>query len=250
MVQIGFKSNRGIVRANNEDACFVIPGSDVYIVADGVGGNNSGEVASRTAVEKIAAFVNSTDIRRCNDPGGDLRIHGRCHRTQPTARYIEMGQRQTRYRGMATTVVMAYLYRGEGYIGNVGDSRAYLFRQGKLSRVTKDHTYVNELIDKGVITEDEAESHKQKNVITKALGAEPQVEPGFLQAAAAQRRCASCSAPTVCTERSAKRRCWRSWRRKKHERHMRGSCGLAHPVRRTGQHHRSLCQDIGLGRRK
>ena len=63
MAQIGFKSNKGVVRKNNEDACFVIPGSNVYIVADGVGGNNSGEVASRTAVENIAGYVNENDIR-------------------------------------------------------------------------------------------------------------------------------------------------------------------------------------------
>ena len=68
MFQIGFKSNKGIVRRNNEDACFVIPGSDVYIVADGVGGNNSGEVASRTAVENIAGFVNDNDIRANTTP--------------------------------------------------------------------------------------------------------------------------------------------------------------------------------------
>ncbi len=178
MVQIGFKSNRGIVRANNEDACFVIPGSDVYIVADGVGGNSSGEVASRTAVEKIAAFVNNNDIRDHTTPDGIFGFMADAIGTANSA-IFRMGQKEPGYRGMATTIVMAYLFRGEGYIGNVGDSRAYLFRQGKLSRVTKDHTYVNELIDKGVITEDEAESHKQKNVITKALGAEPTVSPDF-----------------------------------------------------------------------
>ena len=64
MVQIGFKSNKGIIRKNNEDACFVIPGSDVYIVADGVGGNNSGEVASRTAVENnVTVFTALETVR-------------------------------------------------------------------------------------------------------------------------------------------------------------------------------------------
>ena len=80
---------------------------------------------------------------------------------------------------MATTVVVAYIAARQAYITNIGDSRAYLFRKGKLKRITKDHTYVNELIDKGVITEDEAETHKQKNVITRALGAERHVEPDF-----------------------------------------------------------------------
>ena len=82
-------------------------------------------------------------------------------------------------RGMATTIVLAYIFKGAAYIANIGDSRAYLFRAGVLSRITKDHTYVNELIDKGLITEEEAENHKQKNVITKALGADISVEPDF-----------------------------------------------------------------------
>ena len=64
MAQIGFKCDRGVVRANNEDACFVIPSVDVYIVADGVGGNSSGEVASRTAVSEIALMVNDMDMKR------------------------------------------------------------------------------------------------------------------------------------------------------------------------------------------
>jgi protein phosphatase len=178
MIQIGFKSNRGVVRENNEDACFVIPGNDVYVVADGVGGNNSGEVASRTAVEQIAGFVNSGDIRRCDTPEEIFSFMGDAVGAANSAIY-EMGKDTTRYQGMATTVVMAYIYKGEGYIANIGDSRAYIYRDGEMSRITKDHTYVNELIDKGVITEDEAESHRQKNVITKALGAEPSISPDY-----------------------------------------------------------------------
>ena len=68
MVQIGFKCDKGIVRENNEDACFVIPSHNVYIVADGVGGNNSGEVASRTAVSEIAKVVNATGMDRYKTP--------------------------------------------------------------------------------------------------------------------------------------------------------------------------------------
>jgi len=178
MVQIGFKSNKGVVRKNNEDACFVIPGCDVYIVADGVGGNNSGEVASRTAVENIAGFVNENDIRANTTPEEIFGYMTDAIACANTAIYT-MGTGQARYKGMATTVVMAYLYRGEGYIANLGDSRAYIFRDHEIRRITKDHTYVNELIDKGVITEDEAEVHKQNNVNTRALGAEAGVEPDF-----------------------------------------------------------------------
>ena len=178
MVQIGFKCNKGVVRKNNEDACFVIPSHDVYIVADGVGGNNSGEVASRTAVSGIAEVINESGLCEYSTPE---EIFGFLDDTiaDVNSRIYHMGIENESNRGMATTLVMAYIRNEEGYIANIGDSRAYLFRQGDLNRITIDHTYVNELISKGVITEEEAEHHKQKNVITKALGAEQNVAPDF-----------------------------------------------------------------------
>ena len=178
MVQIGFKCNKGVVRKNNEDACFVIPSHDVYIVADGVGGNNSGEVASRTAVSGIAEVINERGLCEYSTPE---EIFGFLDDTiaDVNSRIYHMGIENESNRGMATTLVMAYIRNEEGYIANIGDSRAYLFRQGDLNRITIDHTYVNELISKGVITEEEAEHHKQKNVITKALGAEQNVAPDF-----------------------------------------------------------------------
>ena len=178
MLQIGFKCNRGVVRKNNEYACFVIPNQDVYIVADGVGGNNSGEIASSTAVESLASFVKANDLGLCGSPD---EIFGFFTEALDIAnrRVFEMGREDSACRGMASTVVMSYINGGSAYLANVGDSRAYLFRNGRLKRITKDHTYVNELIDQGVITEKEAESHSQKNVITKAIGAESEVEPDF-----------------------------------------------------------------------
>ena len=178
MVQIGFKCNRGIVRKNNEDACFVIPGHDVYIVADGVGGNNSGEVASRTAVSEIAEFINENDLSGCDDTEAIFESLSKAVGIANDKIY-QMGMESAENRGMATTVVMVYIRGLDAYVANVGDSRAYLMRKGRLKQLTNDHTYVNELVRKGVITKDEAEHHKQKNVITKALGAEYFVEPDF-----------------------------------------------------------------------
>ena len=178
MVQIRFKCNKGIVREKNEDACFVIPSHDVYIVADGVGGNNSGEVASRTAVSEIANFVNDNDLSGCRTPDEIFGFFADAIELANEKIY-HMGIDDQSNRGMATTVIVAYIYKGAAYIANLGDSRAYLMRGGRLSRVTRDHTYVNELIDKGLLTEEEAETHHQKNVITKALGAEAFAEPDF-----------------------------------------------------------------------
>ena len=147
-------------------------------MADGVGGNNSGEIASSTAVESLASFVKANDLGLCGSPD---EIFGFFTEALDIAnrRVFEMGREDSACRGMASTVVMSYINGGSAYLANVGDSRAYLFRNGRLKRITKDHTYVNELIDQGVITEKEAESHSQKNVITKAIGAESEVEPDF-----------------------------------------------------------------------
>ena len=163
MVQIGFKCNKGIVREKNEDACFVIPSQDVYIVADGVGGNNSGEVASRTAVSEIAHYVNNNDLQEFKEPDDIFGFFSEAIESANEKIY-RLGIENEDNRGMATTIVLAYIFKGVAYIANLGDSRAYLFRDGMLSRI---------------ITEEEAENHKQKNVITKALGADKFVEPDF-----------------------------------------------------------------------
>lgn len=178
MVQFGFKCNKGVVRKNNEDACFVVPSQNVYIVADGVGGNNSGEVASRTAVTEMAGYVNESDLSGYKTPEEIFGFLADGIRSTNEKIY-RLGMDSESNRGMATTMVLAYIKGVDAYIANIGDSRAYLFRNDNLMKITSDHTYVNELIQKGAITEEEAEHHKQKNVITRALGAEPYAEPDF-----------------------------------------------------------------------
>lgn len=178
MVQIGFKCDRGVSRSNNEDACFVIPKDDVYVVADGVGGNNSGEVASRTAVSEIALKVNDTDMKKLKKPDDIFNFFDEAIKTVNDKIYT-MGRESKELRGMATTIVVAYVRKGDLYLANVGDSRAYLLRHNVMKQITKDHTYVNELVEKGVITLEEAETHSQRNVITRALGAEPKVQADF-----------------------------------------------------------------------
>ena len=182
MIQVGFKSDKGIKRINNEDAYFVMPEDSVYIIADGVGGNNAGEIASRTAVSVAAEYIRENPIKNitCEE---DLRNYFmKCLAKANTEIYTLAGK-YTENRGMATTMVLAYIAGKLGYIVNVGDSRAYLFRNGSLSQITEDHTYVNELLKSGVITIEEAENHSQKNVITRAVGAEPSVRADFFQTA-------------------------------------------------------------------
>lgn len=179
-MHVGFKSDRGIVRSTNEDACFVLLPDRVYVLADGVGGGNSGEIASRTAVSEIANYVVEHPISRMMDR---YEIVGYLKKAidKANTKIYTMARTYEENSGMATTTVVLYVRRGKAYIGNVGDSRAYLYRKGELTQLTEDHTYVNSLVKAGILSREEAEHDERKNVIIKALGAEPQVEPDFFQ---------------------------------------------------------------------
>lgn len=179
-MQIGFKSNTGVLRTNNEDACFVIPSHDVYVVADGVGGNNGGEIASRTAVRSIAEYVNNCPIDACPDSQEIYRYLKTCLEETNHEIYL-LGHQNEENQGMATTAVVAYIRDHTAYLANIGDSRGYLLHGNQLIQITEDHTYVNELLKRGVITTEEAENHSQRNVITRALGAEPVLEVDFFR---------------------------------------------------------------------
>jgi len=180
MIQIGFKSSKGIKRSNNEDACFVMPREKVYIVADGVGGNNAGELASRTAVTFVADYIKDNPF---SDISGDdaLGNHMRTCVEEANRRVFALAQKHEENKGMATTLVICHIRDGKAYIVNVGDSRAYVFRGGELFQITEDHTYVNSLIKMGVITEAEARDHQKGHMITRALGAEETIEADFYQ---------------------------------------------------------------------
>lgn len=178
MTQIGFKSSTGVRRSNNEDACFVLPSYDVYVVADGVGGNNAGEIASRTAVRGIAEYVDKNPIGECQNEDEIHNYFNDCLNQVNHEIYL-LGERHRENKGMATTVVIAYLKEHDLHIANIGDSRAYLFSKGKLSQITEDHTYVNELVKNGAITLEEAKAHNHRNVITRAVGAEPTIQADF-----------------------------------------------------------------------
>ena len=178
MAQLGFKSSTGAVREKNEDACFVIPSHNVYVVADGVGGNNAGEIASRTAVQGVAEYVTEVPIAECETDEEICSYFIDCIASINQEVY-KLGHEHKENRGMATTIVLAYLRNDKAYLMNVGDSRAYMLRGDEFTQLTEDHTYVNELVRSGVITKEEAETHVQRNVITRAIGAEPFVKSDF-----------------------------------------------------------------------
>ncbi|MFL6032592.1 MAG: Stp1/IreP family PP2C-type Ser/Thr phosphatase [Rubrobacteraceae bacterium] len=161
-------THAGKVRANNEDALLVGEGRDetLFVVADGIGGFEAGEVASRIAV----------DVLKELEPGASFEAAiGEANR-----RILAAGRGDERLSGMGTTVV-AVRFAGTrdepvAQVAHVGDSRAYLLRGGNLRPVTEDHSLVAELVRSGDLTRDQAAEHPQKNLITRALGADEEVE--------------------------------------------------------------------------
>jgi serine/threonine protein phosphatase PrpC len=159
------RTDPGRQRRDNEDSAFVR--APVFVVADGMGGAQAGEVASRIAIEAFERGLPDTGT-----PEARLADRVREANRQIYERSLEERDRA----GMGTTITAAYLDDVRLAIAHVGDSRAYLFRKGSLTRLTQDHSLVEELVKQGKLTEAEAAEHPQRSIITRALGPEPEVE--------------------------------------------------------------------------
>jgi protein phosphatase len=158
-------TDTGLQRRANEDSLLVR--SPLFVVADGMGGAQAGEVASRVAVETF-----NGGLRDGADPEGSLASQVR----EANARINELSHRRAEHAGMGTTITAVYVGERDVAIAHVGDSRAYCLRDGELLRLTDDHSLVDELIRQGRLTPEEAEEHPQRSVITRALGPEATVE--------------------------------------------------------------------------
>jgi protein phosphatase len=163
-------SDVGRVRAHNEDTFEIDADHQVYIVADGMGGHRHGEVASRVAVDAVKAWMRD---RQPDDAPQDLPPHLACLKTA-----IESAQDAVQRAveedvslvGMGTTVVAMIVSGASAGVAHVGDSRAYRYRDAKLERLTKDHTWVGEQVGAGLLSEAQAKVHPLRNVVTRALG--------------------------------------------------------------------------------
>jgi len=160
------KTDTGRQRRENEDSAYVR--APVFVVADGMGGAQAGEVASRIATETFEHGL--------PDGGGSAQerladlVRDANHQIYDRSR-SEQGRE-----GMGTTLTAAYLDASQLAVAHVGDSRAYLFRGGELTRLTQDHSLVDELVRQGKLTEEQAAEHPQRSIITRALGPEPEVD--------------------------------------------------------------------------
>ncbi|TMK62429.1 MAG: Stp1/IreP family PP2C-type Ser/Thr phosphatase [Actinobacteria bacterium] len=157
-------TNVGRQRQSNEDS--YLERDPLFAVADGMGGARAGEVASRMAVEAFDSAAKDAS------PEETLRSVAQ----EANRRIYEMAQGDTEHAGMGTTLTAAMVTGREVAVGHVGDSRLYRLRDGKLERLTEDHSLVEELMRQGRLTPEEAESHPQRSIITRALGPEPEVD--------------------------------------------------------------------------
>ena len=176
-MRFGVESDKGIIREINEDSYKVISGKDglpdTFIVADGMGGHNSGELASLMAVDLSEEYLLKFFQPDIDEEGMQSFI---CNMmTEVNKSIFSKAKESEENFGMGTTFVIGIFLKGKLIIGHVGDSRVYLLRNGLLQRLTTDHSYIEELIKNGSLTREEAHNHPKKNIITRALGCEENV---------------------------------------------------------------------------
>lgn len=169
----------GRVRSHNEDRIAADPQAGLAVLADGMGGHNAGEVASEMAVRLTASAIGRALAEMRPDDRGRERIErlivAEVKRTNATI--YQAARRNPRYSGMGTTLVIALWYDDRVTVGHVGDSRLYRLRGEALEQMTRDHSVVQEQIDRGVIAREEARYSPDRNLVTRALGVDFEVEP-------------------------------------------------------------------------
>ena len=170
------RTDKGRVRGNNEDAVAVDRGAQIAILADGMGGYNAGEVASGMATTFIrtemarwlaqaAAPPQSTDVRRALEACVE----------QANLAILDAALSTPQYAGMGTTLVVAVFYGSRLILGHIGDSRCYRVRNGRMQQITRDHSWLQEQVDAGLLTAQQAAQSSHRNLVTRALGVEPNV---------------------------------------------------------------------------
>lgn len=176
-------SDVGRKRKKNEDSFLLSDELGLYMVADGMGGHSGGEFASRMAIETVEDIIKNinsdpeaTVISGVNTEEDDFGARLRYALQMASKKIFDRALYDPSLRGMGTTSVVALFCDGRLYIANVGDSRAYLVHANKMRQITTDHSLVSEQIKAGLITQADARTHKLKNVITRSVGYQEEVE--------------------------------------------------------------------------
>ena len=178
-VMVFAKSDIGKAREINQDYYYISQDTDVprlYILADGMGGYKGGEIASKLATDSVKKYINSNFNENLVEKEEILKLIGSAVEYANMVVY-EKSKEIPELEGMGTTLEACLIYNNKAYIGHVGDSRIYRIRNGVIRKLTKDHSYVQQLVEDKKITREEAKTHPKKNMLTKALGCTPYAEP-------------------------------------------------------------------------
>lgn len=181
-LEIVVRTDPGMVRGHNEDAVFANPSLGLAILADGMGGYNAGEVASGMATTLLSTEFDkafSATAPHTIDAGTGVPFAHRCILEKVSATnsaIFNAAESQPQYAGMGTTLVTALFYDNCLTVAHIGDSRLYRLRGGEFGPVTRDHSLLQEQLDSGMISEEEARHSQNKNLVTRALGVDPEVE--------------------------------------------------------------------------
>jgi PPM family protein phosphatase len=170
-LKVAYVTDVGRTRELNEDSLYLNEDLGLFIVADGMGGHNAGEVASSLAVTLIGALIEEQVATAESAPELVRNAVEQANRIT-----LQESIRKPAWSEMGTTVLVALLHSGSVVIAHVGDSRAYMVRDGALEQLTEDHTFVAEWLKEGLITKEEARNHAQRHGLTEALGVTDEVE--------------------------------------------------------------------------
>ena len=173
------KSDVGKLRDTNEDSYYISNVDDeikIFILADGMGGYNGGEIASKLAVSTALSYIQTNFANTPKEKEDILNLIKSAMEYANMVVY-EKSNNEKELAGMGTTLEVCLIYNNKVYIGHVGDSRVYRIRKEFIRKLTHDHSYVQKLVKDGTITEEEARNHPKKNMLMKALGCTAFLEP-------------------------------------------------------------------------
>lgn len=182
MIQAYAKSDIGKVREQNQDSYYIsepLDGVQLFIIADGMGGYNGGEIASSLAVQSAKNYIENNFANTDKDKESIIQLVGSSLEYANMVVY-EKSKESEELSEMGTTMDICLIYNNKVYIGHVGDSRVYRVRKEFIRKLTQDHSYVQKLVKDGTITQEEAQHHPQKNMLMKALGCNAFVEPDVM----------------------------------------------------------------------
>lgn len=181
-LEIATATDPGMVRSHNEDSIGIEPAIGLAVLADGMGGYNAGEVASGIAVAMLTTEMKLAlqthephlPVARGGEPVAAALV--RENSGKANSAIYQTAQSQPQYAGMGTTLVVALFFDNRLTVGHIGDSRLYRLRKQEFSQITRDHSLLQEQIDSGMLTKEQARYSQNKNLVTRAVGIDPNVE--------------------------------------------------------------------------